>query len=123
MNWVKSKVRFRYDSAASRVYYQSGSVENHWLIAYGWLHDSDDLISSWYYRDGAQRVVVEGDDEFRNHVFCHATLGVPITDRVYYRDNRIVGTSSGTAWGESNSWVTGFCANLLLHEEHVLQIN
>ena len=26
-------------------------------------------------------------------------------------------------WGQSNSWVTGFCANLLLHEEHVLEVN
>ena len=123
VNWVKSKVRFTYDQSNSRVYYQSGSVENHWLIASGWLHNSDDLTSSWYYRDGNQRVVVEGDDHFWNPVFCNETLGVPVTDHVYYEDNRVVGTWSGIAWGQSNSWVTGFCANLLLHEEYVLEVN
>ena len=54
---------------------------------------------------------------------CATTGHLLVTDHVYYEDNSVVGTWSGTAWGQSNSWVTGFCANLLLHEEHVLEVN
>ena len=123
VNWVKSNVHFAYYSPSSRVYYRSGSVSNHWLIASGWVHDWDYFDSSWHYMDGQSRVAVDGDSHFTNSVFCNHNFNIPITDHVYYRDNRVVGTWLGTAWGDSDTWVSGTCATLLLHDEYVLEIH
>lgn len=118
VNWVESKVRWRYDTVAGRVYHVSNEVADYWFFPSGWQKDDSYYRAVWYYRDNQSRVVVDADDHFFNNIFCPSIFGGPPTD-AYYRNNRIEGRSDGSSSGDATVWLSGGCTAPLRIEHSI----